>query len=54
MSTSDILLEGKPAMDYPPVQGGVAILLGMLHARETGLSSHLLGLLLLCTFTLPF
>ena len=23
-------------MDYHPVQGGVSILLGMLHAKETG------------------
>ena len=34
-----------------PSQGGVAILLGMLHAKETGISSVHLGLLLVCTFT---
>ena len=44
MDTGDILLEGKPAIDQHPVQGGVAILLGMLHARETGRSYGLLGL----------
>ena len=54
MGTSDILLEGKPAMDYHPVQGGVAIFLGMLHAKETGIGSDLLGLWLVCAFTLPF
>ena len=32
MGTGDILLGGKP-----PVQGGVAILLGLLHATETGI-----------------
>ena len=34
--TGDILLWGNPAMDQHPVQGGVAILLGLLHATETG------------------
>ena len=43
MGTGDILLEGKPAMDYHPVQGGVAILLGMLHAKETGIGSDPFG-----------
>ena len=28
MGTGDILLGGNPGMDYHPVQGGVAILLG--------------------------
>ena len=32
MGTGDILLGGKP-----PVQGGAAILLGLLHATETGI-----------------
>ena len=32
MGTGDILLGGNP-----PVQGGVAILLGLLHATETGI-----------------
>ena len=39
MGTGDILLRGNPAMDQHPIQGGVAILLGMLHAKETGISS---------------
>ena len=34
-----ILLGGNPAIDWHPVQGGEAILLGMLHAKETGISS---------------
>ena len=34
MGTSDILLGGDPAMDQHPVQGGVAIRLGMPHAKE--------------------
>ena len=36
MGTGDILLGRNPVMDYHPVQGGVAILLGMLHAKEVG------------------
>ena len=44
MGTGDILLGGNPAMDQHPVQGGVAILLGMLHATETGISSGRVGL----------
>ena len=32
MGTGDILLGGNP-----PVQGGVAILLGLLHTTETGI-----------------
>ena len=41
-------------LDLHPVPGGVAILLGMLHAKETGISSVHLGLLLVCTFTFFF
>ena len=39
-----------------PVQGVVAILLGMLHANETGIMSSRgrLGLWLRCAFTLFF
>ena len=44
MVTSDILLGGNPAMDQHPVQGGAAILLGMLHATETSISSDHVGL----------
>ena len=36
MGTGDVLLGGSPAMDQHPVQGGVAILLRLLHAAETG------------------
>ena len=43
MGIGDILLGGNPAMDWCPVQEGVAILLGMLHAHETGISSGCLG-----------
>ena len=39
---------GNPTMDQHPVQGGLALLLGMLHAKETGISSGLL-----CAFNLP-
>ena len=39
MGSGDILLGDNPAMDQHPIQGGVAILLGMLHAKETGISS---------------
>ena len=52
MGTGDILLGGNPAMNQHPVQGGVAILLGMLHATETGISSGRVGLRLVCAFTL--
>ena len=51
MGTSDILLGGNPVMGSHPVQGGVAILLGMLHATETGISSGRVGLWLVCAFT---
>ena len=36
MGISDTLLGGKPAIDWHPVQGGVAILIGMFHAKEPG------------------
>ena len=36
MDTGDILLGGNPAMNWHPIQRGVAILLGLLHAMETG------------------
>ena len=48
MGTGNILLGGNPVMDLHPVQGGVAILLGMLHAKESGISYSLLGLWLMC------
>ena len=55
MGTGDMLLAGNPATDQHPVKGGwgggVAILLGMLHAKETGISSGLFGLQLVCAFT---
>ena len=55
MSTCDMLLGGNPVMDQHPVQGGVAIFLGMPHAKETWISSGRLGLWLVCVFTfLPF
>ena len=39
-------------MDQHPIQEGVAIFLGMLQAKETGISSGCLGPKLVCTFTL--
>lgn len=39
-------------MDYHPIQGGVAILLGILYAREIGINSGPLGFWLLCAFIL--
>ena len=42
---------GNPAMDQHPVQWGVAILQGMLHAKETEISSGRLGLWLVWAFT---
>ena len=51
MGTGDILLGGNSAMDQHPIQGGVAIFLGLLHANETGISSGRLGLCLVCAFT---
>ena len=50
MGTGDILLGVNPAMDQHPIQGGVAILSGMLHHKETGISFDRCGLRLLCTF----
>ena len=52
MGTGDILLGGNPAMDQYPVQGGVAILLGMHRATETGISSGCVGLWLVCALPL--
>ena len=43
---------GNPVMEQHPIQGEVAILLGMLHAKEIGTSSHRFGLQLVCIFTL--
>ena len=53
MGTSNILREVNPVMDQHPIQGGVAILLGMLHATETGINSGRVGLWLVWAFTLP-
>ena len=39
---------GNPVMDQHSIQGGVAILLGMLHANETRISSGHLGFCLVC------
>ena len=42
MGTGDMLLAGNPAMDQHPVKGewgGVAILLGKLHAKKTEIGS---------------
>ena len=50
MGTGNILLGGNPAIDKRPVQGGVAILLGMPHAKETGMSAGGWGLWLMCAF----
>ena len=47
MGTDVILLGGgggNPAMHWPAVQRGEAKLQGMLHAKETGLSSGHFGL----------
>ena len=52
MGTGDILLGGNPTMDKYPVQGGVTILLSLLHATETGISSGRVGLWLMYAFTL--
>lgn len=38
------------AIDKHPVQGGVAILLGMCYANETGMSAGFLGLWLMTAF----
>ena len=52
MGTGDITLRGNPAMDWHPIQGRVAIFLGMLHAKETGISSGHFGLWLVCAFAI--
>ena len=56
MGTCDILVGGNPAMETHLVQGegGVAILLGMLHAKETGISFDRLGLWLVWAFILTY
>ena len=45
---------GDPAMGYLPAQWGVAMLLGMPHAKVARISSGRLGLWLVCAFTLPY
>ena len=53
MGTCDILVGGNPAMETHLVQGrggGVAILLGMLHAKETGISLWLVWAFILTYF----
>ena len=45
---------GNPVMDCHLIQGGLTILLGMLLAKETRISSGCLGLWLVSVFTLPF
>ena len=52
MGTGDTLLRGFPVMDYHTIQGGVAILLSMLHTKEIEMRSGCLGLWLVsaCTF----
>ena len=42
----------NPTMDLHSVLWGVAIPLGMLHAKAPGISSGRLGLWLVCAFTL--
>ena len=54
MGTNDILLGGNPAMDKHLVQGGVAILLGLLHATETGNKLRLCGPLVRVRLYLPY
>ena len=54
MGTSDIQLEGNPEMDWHPVQRGEAILLKMLHAEETRISSGRLDLWLVRALTLRY
>ena len=45
MGTGEILLAGNPAMDYHPIRGGEAMLLGLLFMlRKPALSSGLVGL----------
>ena len=58
MGSGDILLGGNVTLRWTIAsissREGVAILLGMLHATETVISSGRLGLWLKCAFTLPF
>ena len=51
MGTGDTLLGGEPVMDWHSLQGGVAILIGMFHSKETGISY---GRLALVSLYLPF
>ena len=52
MGTGDILLGGVTLRwTSLPFQGGVAILLVLLHATETGISSSRVGLWLVFAFT---
>ena len=54
VGTGDTLQGSNPAMDWHPVQGGVAILLGMPYTKETGISAGRSSLWLVCAFTLPY
>ena len=53
MGTGDILLqEGGVALRWASIPSrGVAVLLGMLHAKENGISFGRLGLWLVCAIT---
>ena len=50
MGSGDILLGVTLLWASIPSRGGVAILLGMLHVKETEVSSSCSGLCLMCTF----
>ena len=54
MDTGRHTAGGNPVMDWHPIQGGLTILLGMLLAKETRISSGCLGLWPVCAFNLPF
>ena len=52
MGTGDVVLRGNPAMDQHPIQGRLAIFLGMLHAKETRISSGHFGFWLVHAFAI--
>ena len=50
----NILLGGDPGLDQHPIQGGVAILLDLLYALETGISSGRVGLQLAVMYAFTY
>ena len=54
MGIRDMLMGVTLRWTNIPSRGGVAVLLGMLHAKETGISSGRSGLWFMCSLVLKY